>query len=125
VSYSFSFSFSYSSSEETEPIEWQWFAQTLNPYYEHDETTAAMLIDDDRLIFHTIHEDHWDFGVDNTGNLLNQENIDYYVSRFQPMGIDFVSTVILSKQEKLHFVIRSLMNCCLIYVGFGLDHSGW
>ncbi len=48
--------------EETHNIDWQWFAQTLNPYYEHDESTSAMLIDDDRLIFHTIDENHWDFG---------------------------------------------------------------
>ena len=49
-----------------------------------------MLIDDDRLIFHTIHENHWNFGTDNTGNLMNQENIDYYISYYQPMGINFV-----------------------------------
>jgi cap2 methyltransferase len=78
---------------ETENIYWQWFAQTLNPYYEHDETTAAMLIDDDRLIFHTIHENHWDFGIENSGNLMNQANIDHYISRFQPMGISFVSVI--------------------------------
>jgi hypothetical protein len=77
--------------EENQNIEWQWFAQTLNPYYEHDESTAAMLIDDDRLIFHTIDEHHWDFGVDNSGNIMNQANIDHYISRFQPMGISFVS----------------------------------
>ncbi len=85
------FFFSYCLLEETENIEWQWFAQTLNPYYEHEESTAAMLIDDDRLIFHTIDENHWDFGIDNSGNLMNQENIQHYISRFEPMGISFVS----------------------------------
>ncbi len=53
-----------------------------------------MLIDDDRLIFHTIDKNHWDFGIDNSGNLMNQENIQHYISRFQPMGISFVSAVI-------------------------------
>ena len=72
-------------------MEWQWFAQTLNPYYEHDPSTSAMLIDDDRLIFQTIDDGHWDFGKDNSGNLINQMNIEHYITRFQPMGIHFVS----------------------------------
>ena len=76
---------------ETKDIQWQWFAQTLNPYYEHSPATAAMLIDDDRLIFHTIDDDHWDFGCDNSGNLLNPENIEHYIQRFQRMEIDFVT----------------------------------
>ena len=50
-----------------------------------------MLIDDDRLIFHTIDDDHWDFGCDNTGNLLSPENIDHYIQRFQSMEIDLVT----------------------------------
>jgi len=50
-----------------------------------------MLIDDDRLIFHSYDENHWNFGVDNSGNLLNQENIDYYISYFQSMEINFVN----------------------------------
>ncbi|CAF4829686.1 unnamed protein product, partial [Rotaria socialis] len=73
--------------EENRNIEWQWFAQTLNPYYEHDESTVAMLIDDDRIIYHTIDEKHWDFGIDNSGNIMNEENINYYISRFQSMDI--------------------------------------
>lgn len=77
--------------DATKDIEWQWFAQTLNPYYEHSPATAAMLIDDDRLIFHTIDDDHWDFGCDNSGNLLNPENIEHYIQRFQSMEIDLVT----------------------------------
>ncbi|CAF1359262.1 unnamed protein product [Rotaria sordida] len=77
--------------EETQNIEWQWFAQTLNPYYEHDESTVAMLIDDDRLIYHTIDENHWDFGIDNSGNIMNQENINHYISRFQSMEICLIT----------------------------------
>ncbi|CAF5179215.1 unnamed protein product, partial [Rotaria magnacalcarata] len=73
--------------EENRNIEWQWFAQTLNPYYEHDESTVAMLIDDDRIIYHTIDEKRWDFGIDNSGNIMNEENINYYISRFQSMDI--------------------------------------
>ncbi|CAF3816431.1 unnamed protein product [Rotaria sp. Silwood1] len=77
--------------EKTQNIEWQWFAQTLNPYYEHDESTVAMLIDDDRLIYHTIDENHWDFGSDNSGNIMNQENINHYISRFQSMEIRLIT----------------------------------
>ena len=78
-----------------ENIEWRWFAQTLNPYYEHDESTASMLIDDDRLIFHTMDdENHWNFGIDNTGNLMSQANIDYYISHFRPMGFSLVSRLL-------------------------------
>ena len=84
--------------EETERVRWQWFAQTLNPYYEHDRSTADMLIDDDRLIFHTIDEDHWDFGVDNSGNLMNRANIDHYIRRFQPMGIRLVKHRLYSRR---------------------------
>jgi len=50
-----------------------------------------MLIDDDRLIFHTIDDNHWDFGIDNSGNIMNQDNIQHYISRFQSIGINFVS----------------------------------
>jgi cap2 methyltransferase len=77
--------------DPTKDIQWQWFAQTLNPYYEHSPATGAMLIDDDRLIFHTIDDDHWDFGCDNSGNLLNPENIEHYIQRFQSMEIDLVT----------------------------------
>ena len=77
--------------DQTRSIEWQWFAQTLNPYYEHDSSTSAMLINDDRLIFQTIDQNRWDFGSDDTGNLLNENNLDHYIKRFQQMNIDFVS----------------------------------
>lgn len=82
---------SYHLSDETVNIDWQWFAQTLNPYYEHDASTASMLIDDDRLIFHTIDDNHWDFGIDNTGNIMSDVNINHYITRFQPLGIRLVS----------------------------------
>lgn len=79
--------------EENQHIEWEWFAQTLNPYYEHDETTEAMLVDDDRLIYHTIDNNHWNFGIDNSGNIMNEENINYYVTHFQTMDIQLVSSI--------------------------------
>lgn len=50
-----------------------------------------MLIDDDRLIFETINDDRWDFGVDNSGNILDENNIQHYIRRFEPMNVDIVS----------------------------------
>ncbi len=114
--------FVYWISEETENIDWQWFAQTLNPYYEHDPSTAAMLIDDDRLIFHTIHENHWDFGIDNSGNIMNEENIDHYITRFQPMGISFVS-LIPSFVIQFQTVSNDLHIVCMLFSV--LDNGGW
>lgn len=90
---------SYQISEETVNIDWQWFAQTLNPYYEHDSSTASMLIDDDRLIFHTMDDNHWDFGIDNTGNIMSEMNINYYIARFQPLGIRLVSPIRVFKRS--------------------------
>ncbi|KAJ8038293.1 Cap-specific mRNA (nucleoside-2'-O-)-methyltransferase 2 [Holothuria leucospilota] len=50
---------------------WKWLASTLNPYYEGN--TSHETIVDDRLIQHTT--DGWYFGVDNTGDLMQGENL--------------------------------------------------
>eukprot|EP00742_Colponemidia_sp_Colp-10_P010012 GILJ01010964.1.p1 GENE.GILJ01010964.1~~GILJ01010964.1.p1 ORF type:complete len:891 (-),score=113.49 GILJ01010964.1:131-2803(-) len=54
-----------------ERMDWDWLAISLNPYFEGNNLSA--MIDDDRFISQTT--DHWYFGVDNSGNLMNQENI--------------------------------------------------
>ena len=97
-------------------IDWRWFGQTLNPYYEHDQSTSTMLIDDDRLIFHTIDDDRWDFGADNSGNLIDQRNIEHYISRFQPMKIDLV------RGKKTRDVVS---NFIVSFIIVDLDHSRW
>eukprot|EP00742_Colponemidia_sp_Colp-10_P005154 GILJ01005504.1.p1 GENE.GILJ01005504.1~~GILJ01005504.1.p1 ORF type:complete len:917 (-),score=93.02 GILJ01005504.1:89-2839(-) len=54
-----------------ENMEWDWLAISLNPYFEGNDLGA--MIDDDRFISQT--SDHWYFGVDNSGNILKQENV--------------------------------------------------
>jgi len=46
-------------------------ANSLNPYYEGNDLNA--MLDDDRFIVETI--DKWCFGQDNTGNIMDQDNI--------------------------------------------------
>ena len=53
-------------------MDWQWVANTLNPYYEGNDLEA--MLDDDRFILKTL--SHWNFGVDGTGDLMNLANLD-------------------------------------------------
>lgn len=53
-------------------LEWDWEANTLNPYYEGHDLTA--MLDDDRFILQTL--SHWHFGVDGTGDLMNLANLE-------------------------------------------------
>eukprot|EP00698_Gefionella_okellyi_P008577 TRINITY_DN2130_c0_g1_i1.p1 TRINITY_DN2130_c0_g1~~TRINITY_DN2130_c0_g1_i1.p1 ORF type:complete len:833 (+),score=195.15 TRINITY_DN2130_c0_g1_i1:60-2558(+) len=52
-------------------MNWDWRAISLNPGYEGNDLGA--MIDDDRFIRNTA--EHWYFGADNSGNLLNNGNI--------------------------------------------------
>ena len=53
-------------------IEWEWMANTLNPYYEGHDLKA--MLDDDRFIAETL--SHWHFGADGTGDLMNLANLE-------------------------------------------------
>lgn len=69
-------------------VQWNWIANSLNPYYEGNDLTA--MLDDDRFIVETI--DHWCFGKDNTGNIMKKENVQMIWEKAQRMGtIQFVS----------------------------------
>ncbi|CAF4611423.1 unnamed protein product [Rotaria sp. Silwood1] len=50
---------------------WEWTGLSLNPYYEGNDQEA--MVDDDRFIIETL--DRWYFGIDNSGNILDQNNI--------------------------------------------------
>ncbi|GBP17321.1 Cap-specific mRNA [Eumeta japonica] len=63
-------------------IEWHWAASTLNPYYEGN--SLANMISDDRFMFHTL--DHWVFGADNTGNLMNWDNSQAIIQQAKSLG---------------------------------------
>ncbi|CAK1548022.1 unnamed protein product [Leptosia nina] len=63
-------------------IRWKWLASTLNPYYEGNSTSN--MISDDRFMFHTLQ--NWDFGVDNTGNVMDWENSQAIIKRAKSLG---------------------------------------
>lgn len=50
---------------------WEWTGLSLNPYYEGNDQEA--MVDDDRFIVETL--DNWYFGIDNSGNILDSNNI--------------------------------------------------
>ncbi|XP_075990070.1 cap methyltransferase 2 [Anticarsia gemmatalis] len=63
-------------------IEWKWVANTLNPYYEGN--SPSNMISDDRFMFHTLN--NWDFGVDNTGNLMDWNNSQAIIAKAKSLG---------------------------------------
>lgn len=63
-------------------IEWDWIATTLNPYYEGNPLSC--MINDDRFIISSLN--HWCFGTDYTGNLMNLWNMDNLVERAREKG---------------------------------------
>lgn len=58
-------------------MQWRWFANTLNPYYEGN--CLGNMIADDRFILHTM--DSWCFGADYTGDIMRKENLAEIVRR--------------------------------------------
>lgn len=51
--------------------DWQWVANTLNPY--HEGNSISTMITDDRLIINTL--PWWFFGNDNTGDIMLQKHL--------------------------------------------------
>lgn len=63
-------------------LQWQWLGNSLNPYYEG--TPSDQCISEDRFIFLTLK--NWAFGKDNTGDLMNQGNLDDIVKSSKALG---------------------------------------
>jgi len=63
---------------------WNWCATTLNPHYEGND--LGYMINDDRFIMGSM--DHWNFGTDNTGDLLKKENMLDLVRKAGEMSED-------------------------------------
>ncbi|XP_066151196.1 cap-specific mRNA (nucleoside-2'-O-)-methyltransferase 2 [Euwallacea fornicatus] len=61
---------------------WEWQANTLNPYYEGN--SHSHMIADHRLISHT--QNHWLFGLDETGDLLQYYNHEDIVRKINSKG---------------------------------------
>lgn len=61
---------------------WNWIGTTLNPYYEGNNPSE--MIDDDRFVRGSY--GNWDFGVDNTGNLMSWQNIQQIKDKVAVMG---------------------------------------
>ena len=80
-------------------------ANTLNPYYEGNDLSE--MIADDRLILDTL--DQWYFGPDDTGDIMNKENIKGLQERTGQMGpVHLVSLQLLYELilcDNLHFTL--------------------
>ena len=63
-------------------VVWNWVATTLNPHYEGND--LGYMINDDRFIMGSM--DHWDFGLDNSGNLLDKANMEQLVKRSKTLS---------------------------------------
>jgi len=63
-------------------LQWHWLATTLNPYYEGNPLSC--MINDDRFILQTLN--HWNFGLDYTGNLMDLNNMLHLVQEAAETG---------------------------------------
>ena len=71
-----------------------------NPHYEGND--LGYMINNDRFIIGTL--DHWDFGDDNTGDLMRQENLAKLIDRSSQLGeVDLVTSDVISEVSKTSY----------------------
>ena len=81
---------------------WEWTATTLNPYYEGNNLSE--MIADDRFICDTL--DHWDFGPDNTGNIMSVENVTALKQRVEAAGpVQMVLQTLMFDEQFICYVL--------------------
>ena len=73
-------------SQQLRKLNWKWFANTLNPYHELSKQHEAIF--DDQMI--ACHEENWLFGNDNTGNILDIDNLKSFSEKIN-CEVDLVS----------------------------------
>ncbi|KAK7076759.1 Methyltransferase activity protein [Halocaridina rubra] len=64
-------------------VKWHWIGNTLNPYYEGSPSELCVV--EDRLIYLTLQ--NWTFGRDNTGDLMEKENLEEIIQRAKCLGL--------------------------------------
>lgn len=64
------------------PCDWNWVANTLNPYHEANDNLTMIM--DDRLIANTLH--CWYFGPDNTGDIMTLKYLTGLQNFINSMG---------------------------------------
>lgn len=71
-------------------LQLDWVATTLNPHYE--ENSPGVAVDDDRFILHSF--DKWDFGLDNTGDIMNWRNVESLIEKNKNRNFKLVTTLL-------------------------------
>ena len=66
-------------------FQWGWLATTLNPHHEGND--VGSMINEDKLILSSV--ENWTFLKDGTGNLMNQENMDYLIEEVSRRKLEY------------------------------------
>lgn len=94
---------------------WNWIGTTLNPHYEGN--SLGFMINDDRFILGCL--DNWEFGPDNTGDIMKMTNLDQLKERCQDLGdINLVtadgSIDCQGEPARQESIVANLLECELV-----------
>ena len=68
-------------------LEWQWMATTLNPFYEGNSPVSTVA--EDQFIIETLEQ--WDFGRDNSGDVMKWTNVISLCERVDSWSVQLVT----------------------------------